>query len=177
MADENETNKSQEQGNEGGQQGAGDNPQEQGGRAPQNPQESGQQDYFPRSYVEELRRENAGLRTKLRETEERLAGAKSQEDIDAAVNALKAENDELQRNLVAAQYNLPPELAKRLTGQTEEELKADAEALAQFITPKGDDDGEPPRTPRGGLNPGSRGDVVADASSIVESIRSKRNIF
>ncbi len=36
---------------------------------------------------------------------------------------------------VAQEFKLPKELADRLTGSTEEELRTDAQALAKFVTP------------------------------------------
>jgi hypothetical protein len=129
---------------------------------------------YTEDYVKALRAEAAGYRTKLREAEEKFAAAKSQEDVDAAVAALKADNETLRRDLVAAQFNLPPELAKRLSGSTEDELKADAEALAQFVAPQGRED-EDERTPRGGLTPGSKGGIDADA--LLATINRRRRIY
>lgn len=63
---------------------------------------------------------------------ERLAG-----DRQAEIDALKAQLAERDRDLlvakVAAKHKLPPEIADRLKGQTEEDLDADAKALAKVV--------------------------------------------
>lgn len=96
-------------------------------------------DSFPRTYVETLRRENAASRTKLRELEAAMADAKTPEQVAQIVADLKDENEKLVRDAlvgrIASKYNLPAELAARLTGDDEAALEADAKALAKFAPP------------------------------------------
>lgn len=130
------------------------------------------QEMFPASYVKELRDESAGLRVKLREVEEKLASAKSQEDIDAALSELSAQNEQLRREVIAGRHKLPPQMAARLAGKTDEELEADAQELARLVRLDGDDDD----TFSGGLNPKGRGGVVT-AEALVERARKSRRPF
>ncbi|MFE4451426.1 hypothetical protein [Streptomyces sp. NPDC056796] len=95
--------------------------------------------------------EAANYRIKLRETEAKFANAKTPEEFEAAVAELKEQNAALERsillNTVAAKHELPPVLAKRLTGNTPEELEADAKELAKLIVPAA------PESLGGGLTP------------------------
>lgn len=54
---------------------------------------------------------------------------------DLTARATTAEKSLLRRK-VAEEAKLPPSLADRLTGETEEDLKKDAKTLAQFIQPQ-----------------------------------------
>ncbi|MEU5403720.1 hypothetical protein ABZ348_31015 [Streptomyces sp. NPDC005963] len=96
--------------------------------------------------------EAANYRTKLRETEAKLSSAKTVEEFEAATAVLKEQVEALERqillNEVAAKYELPAALAKRLVGATPEELEADAKALSQFAVAPA------PESLTGGLNPG-----------------------
>lgn len=104
------------------------------------------------------RGEAAKYRTQRNELQDKLKDAKTPEDIEAATREYveKVEGLELQltRERIARQFSLPDELAERLRGATEEELKADAKALQKFARPsRGSDD------PRGGLDPSSEKDA------------------
>ncbi|MFE9254042.1 hypothetical protein [Streptomyces sp. NPDC006879] len=96
-----------------------------------------------RKKLTEANAEAANYRTKLREVEARFADAKTTEEFEAAVAELKAQNEALERqillNSVAAKYELPEALAKRLTGATPEELDADAKELQKLIAPAAPD--------------------------------------
>ncbi|MGM9381108.1 hypothetical protein [Streptomyces antibioticus] len=95
--------------------------------------------------------EAANYRTKLRETEAKLSKAKTVEEFEAATAELRGQVEALERqillNNVAAKYELPAPLAKRLTGTTEAELEADAKELQKLIVP------EAPESLSGGLSP------------------------
>ncbi|WP_406192372.1 hypothetical protein OH733_05405 [Streptomyces griseus] len=95
--------------------------------------------------------EAANYRTKLRETEAKLSSAKTVEEFESAVAELKAQNEALERtillNTVAAKYELPAALAKRLSGATPEELEADAKELQKLVAPAA------PESLSGGLDP------------------------
>jgi exonuclease VII small subunit len=83
--------------------------------------------------------EAANYRTKLRETEAKLSSAKTVEEFEAATAELKGQVEALERqillNNVAAKYELPTALAKRLSGTTEAELEADAKELQKLVAP------------------------------------------
>lgn len=64
---------------------------------------------------------------------------------------LEAERLERLRLTVAAQVGLPADMAARLQGQTEEELKEDAERLKEFVKPT--TPGVPPAGGKGGSPP------------------------
>lgn len=143
------------------QKSADENPQtSQEGEAPkgdgekpaeQKPQEETVPPEVLRKELTEARAEAANYRVKLREAEAKLSQAKTVEEFEAAVAELKAQNDALERqillNEVAAKYELPPALAKRLTGSTPEELEADAKELQKHIAPSA------PESLSGGLSP------------------------
>ncbi|MFF9095684.1 hypothetical protein ACF1AX_21425 [Streptomyces sp. NPDC014802] len=95
--------------------------------------------------------EAANYRTKLRETEAKLSKAKTVEEFEAATTELRGQIEALERQIlignVAAKYELPAPLAKRLTGTTEAELEADAKELQKLIVPSA------PESLSGGLTP------------------------
>ncbi|MEU9795058.1 hypothetical protein AB0E27_31485 [Streptomyces sparsogenes] len=97
------------------------------------------------------RAEAANYRTKLRETEAKLSKAKTVEEFEAATSELRGQIEALERQIligtVAAKYELPPTLAKRLTGATEAELEADAKELQKLVAPAA------PESLGGGLDP------------------------
>lgn len=73
------------------------------------------------------------LRTRLDTANEKLE-ANAGSIADLTTRAKKAERDLLCRT-VAEENGLPAAMASRLTGETKEELTADAKTLAQFIKP------------------------------------------
>ncbi|MFF8845506.1 hypothetical protein ACF08N_22730 [Streptomyces sp. NPDC015127] len=95
--------------------------------------------------------EAANYRTKLREAESKLSQAKTLEEFEAATSELKGQIEKLERDIllrdVAAKYELPEVLAKRLTGSTPEELEADAKELQKLVAPS------QPESLSGGLDP------------------------
>ena len=134
-------------------------------------------DKSPDWYEKELSRtrdEAARYRTRLRDTESKLAGAKSQEDYDAAVAELKASNTKLERDLLVATVGvgLPGELRELLKGETEAELKAHAEVLKKFI-PATEGQSAPPAALQGGLDPSKDPDAF-DPAEFAKDWRSGR---
>lgn len=109
-----------------------------------------------RKELTSARAEAANYRTKLREAEAKLSKAKTVEEFEAATSDLRGQIEALERqillNNVAAEFELPPALAKRLSGNTEEELKADAKELQKLIVPAA------PESLSGGLTPDSGDD-------------------
>jgi hypothetical protein len=103
--------------------------------------------------------EAARYRTSLREAEAKLAGAKTPEELDAAVADFQAQNAKLSRELavsdLARKYSLPDDLAGGLRlaaavdGVTPEELDAQAKVLGKYVTPER----EIPAALSGGLDP------------------------
>ena len=83
---------------------------------------------------EELKNEKATLEQQLNELQQSLASKdeqlKSVEDLKKEVETYKLK--ELKTS-IAIQAGLPLELAGRLSGETEEEIKADAEKLVDLI--------------------------------------------
>lgn len=118
-------------------------------------------------------REAAKYRVQLREAQTQL------EEREKTITELRTENEALKgkatqatRASIAAAYGLPEPLAKVLSGESEEELRAHAETLAQFA-------GGPQRTTFrtadgvGGLDPFEGGETT-DVSSAVAAARSLR---
>ncbi|WP_432006311.1 hypothetical protein [Streptomyces parvus] len=115
--------------------------------------------------------EAANYRTKLRETEAKLSSAKTVEEFEAAVAELRSQNEALERtillNTVAAKYELPAALAKRLTGATAEELEADAKELQKLVAPA------PPASLSGGLDPEDDADDFDPVKAAQEARRAR----
>ena len=86
---------------------------------------------------EELKDEKATLEQQLNELQQSLASKdeqlKSVEDLKKEVETYKLK--EL-KTTIAVQAGIPLELAGRLSGETEEEIKADAEKIAGFVNKK-----------------------------------------
>jgi hypothetical protein len=116
--------------------------------------------------------EAANYRTKLRETEAKLSSAKTVEEFEAATAELKGQIETLERtillNNVAAKYELPEVLAKRLNGATPEELEADAKELQKLIAPAA------PESLGGGLNPEDDADDFDPVKAAQAARRSRR---
>ena len=124
--------------------------------------------------VEKANAEAAKYRKELREAQ---AALKAREDADKteaqkAEERLKAAEEQvptLLKRAIAAEHGLPPELAGRLVGSTEEELVADAESLKALVAPPAaGDDGQPsgrwpdaPQGPRGNPKPQSLPERIA----------------
>lgn len=124
-----------------------------------------------KSALTNARNEAARYRTKLRDAETRLTNAKTPEDVEAARAELAEENKKLARELLVERIGkgLPDDLLPLLTGKTEEELKAQAEALKKHL-PVTTDTKTPPKKLSGGLN-ASEGDKDFDAVKVARQLR------
>jgi hypothetical protein len=116
-----------------------------------------------RKELTSTRAEAANYRTKLRDAEAKLAGAKTPEEFEAAKAELSAKVAELEKSVtvatVARKFELPDELAALLKGDTPEELEACAKTLQKYATPA------EPKALDGGLNPGTAGDNADDPAA------------
>ena len=148
---------------------------------PQGGQQADPNDALPewaRTKLSEANAQAASYRTKLREAEERLKSSKTVDEYVSATSALTDTIKGLERELlirdVAAEYKLPKELAARLSGETKEELDADAKALAKFATPT--PAGRTPGNPGGGLNPsnGSGFSTPEELKSVAKGVLHNR---
>lgn len=83
---------------------------------------------------EEHKKEIADLNKALKEANEKIAGH-DQIVSELTTRAMTAESD-LLKSRIAHESGVPFELAGRLVGQNEDELKADAEKFASFLAPK-----------------------------------------
>jgi exonuclease VII small subunit len=123
---------------------------EQTGSTEETPAESVPADVL-RKKLTDANAEAANYRTKLRETETKLSSAKTLEEFEAATSELRGQVEALERqillNNVAAKYELPPALAKRLAGANEAELEADAKELQKLVGASA------PQSLGGGLDP------------------------
>ena len=99
------------------------------------------QDAKPAEDIEELKSEKATLEKKVGDLETTLnATTEKYTDIDTTL----AEKDKLLKNYettnlkfrIANQAGIPLDLAERLSGETEDEIKADAEKLSEFVSRK-----------------------------------------
>ncbi len=91
---------------------------------------------WAQSLITNLRGENANYRTRATTAEQKLADAKTPEQVEAAVAEIKAENAKLSRDLmvsrVATEFELPADLAAVLQGDDEAALKVHAKTLAKY---------------------------------------------
>ena len=84
-----------------------------------------------KSRVEELEKENGGLKSTIEATNQSKADADKQ--LEVLQNQIAGYETASLRTRVALQHGLPYDLADRLQGTDEESLKADAERLAGFM--------------------------------------------
>lgn len=126
------------------------------GQAPEAEAKSEAAKTFSEDYVNDLRKENAKWRTQVRDFEARLAKfeqveaerqeltLKEQQKFEELAQKYAQERDALRaelakreldllRSRIATEYALPPALAARLVGSSEDELRADAESLKGLI--------------------------------------------
>lgn len=86
----------------------------------------------------EVREEAAARRIKNKELSEALEGAKTEEDIQAAVAEWRTQVETLERDIlvrdVADEFGLPPALRDRLRGADRDELVKDAKALQELLS-------------------------------------------
>lgn len=76
----------------------------------------------------------ADYETQLKDLNEKVAGH-DQTVAELTAKAAKAET-ELLKTRIANESGIPYELAGRITGETEEDLRKDAEAFAKFVAPR-----------------------------------------
>ena len=148
------------QAGEAGEQGAGDPPKET------HPWDSPE---VAKAEIERLRREAGSYRTQKKELEQQLQGAKSQEDIDAAISEWQAKTAKLERENLVLQHGatLPETLRKYVQGDTEDEIKASVAELAATVTTKAP---APPSRVGGGLTPGAEAPVT-DPAKLAAQVR------
>ena len=129
-------------------------------------------EYLAPDKVEELKQE---YEKKVQKTEEELKAANEkiashdQVVADLTTRATTAEN-KLLKGRIANDAGIPLELASRLVGNNEEELKKDAESLASYLTPKS---APPLKTtdPAGGT--GAQAKINADMATMLSQINSQ----
>lgn len=134
---------------------------------PANPTDTGDSDLSAEDALKALkkaRKEAANYRTRLRESQERLEGAKTPEEFQAAIDELAGQNKkdtvQLIRENVQLRFGLPDDLASTLQGETREELEAQAKVISKYLAPSSTEDPEL----GGGLDPTTQGgheDIVA----------------
>lgn len=119
-----------------------------------------------------VRAEAANYRTKLREAEQALSGAKTPEEVAAAIAELTEQNAKLERSLlvrdVAAEFKLPAELAEVLKGDDIDALKEHAKKLAKFAPA---DEVHVPESLGGGLTPNDDDDTEMDPRKLARRTR------
>lgn len=154
-------------------------PEDPKGQAPTQstppPDEKGQEPTtFDRAYVEKLRGEAAGYRTRAQAAEAKVQefeqeSLSEQEKAQKRAEAAEAKAADAERLLaryeVAAEKGIPARLAGRLQGSTREELEQDADALAKdFGITEGN--GSPPS-----FDQGVRGGAPAQGEDMNNLIR------
>ena len=87
--------------------------------------------------LESIQSEKASLEEQLNQLQETLASKDDElKSIDDLKNQIESYKLKDLKTSIAVQAGIPLELAGRLSGETEEEIKADAEKLVGFIQPK-----------------------------------------
>ena len=92
----------------------------------------------PKEDIEQLKAENQSLNQQIIDLNNSLSGLNEEKtkfeqtnsELESKISGYERQN--LQTR-IAYEYKLPFDLASRLHGETEDELKADAESLAKFI--------------------------------------------
>ncbi|WP_458338083.1 hypothetical protein [Streptomyces sp. 372A] len=124
---------------------------------------------WARKELTKVRGEAASYRTRLRDAETQLSGAKTPEEFEAALSEVKAENTKLERSLlvtkVASKFELPELLADALKGETAEDLEAHAKALQGLLAPPA------PSSLGGGLDPSDGDDGELDPRKLARLTR------
>lgn len=127
---------------------------------------------------DKIRRTNAeamNLRSRLRETEDKLSKAQTPEDYEDVKSELANTRRQLLVRDIADEVGIPASFASRLAGSTEEELRADAEAIKADLKELASSQraGRTPQTPTGGLDP-SDSEEPFDAAAYAASLRANR---
>lgn len=132
------------------------------------------QEYLAPDKVDELKQEYEKKIQKaadeLKAANEKIAGH-DQIVADLTTRATTAES-KLLKGRIANDAGIPYELANRLVGSNEEELKADAEQLASFLAPKS---APPLRTTEPGGVGGAQSKLNADMAAMLSQINSQFN--
>lgn len=153
---------SDQHGNPAGQQGDDDRSDDQGKRGKAKDKDKDgdgftpitSQDELDRIFARRLERLRRSIENDVRESVEqqaRLDEAKKQGDYKTLYEAEKEKREALERDIadreradkkrvIATKHGLPAEMASRLTGETDEELEADAKALAKLVKVPAPDD-------------------------------------
>lgn len=101
--------------------------------------------------IKDLRRESANYRTQLQSVKD--ASVKTDEEFETLKAELAKKDVALVRERIASKHGLPDALRDRLQGETQEDLEADAKAIASLIhSPRQPVDSP---SPSGGLDSGS----------------------
>lgn len=122
---------------------------------------------YDEATVKDLRKESAGYRTRLRETETTLTTVQAEltqakENIPALESRAREAEALVTRYKVALDAGLPANLADRLRGDDEETLKADAQALKAMLGT---------HAPVLDLDQGNRTPLPATKPSVNEALR------
>lgn len=111
---------------------------------------------FPADYVKQLREEAKQYRVQMKEMQAKMTqfeqqqaiaeegklaeqsrwqelAEKREKELLELKQSLESERKAALRSRIATEFNLPPQLADRLAGSNEDELRADAEALAKLM--------------------------------------------
>ena len=128
-------------------------------------------DYLAPEKVEELKKEYEDKLKKsgeeLKAAQEKIAGH-DQIVADLTTRATTAEN-KLLKGRIANDAGIPLELAGRLVGNNEEELKKDAEQLASYLVPKS----APPLRSTDPAGTGTQAKINADMATMLSQINSQ----
>lgn len=140
------------------------------------------EDHPVRKVITQLRKENAERRTKVNTFEERVTELESQlenatelPEVKSLVERFAGENKALKIQALqkdaAGEHKLPASLATRLQGETEEEIYADAKALAETLPEPGAPT-TPTAPPRGGRTPSA---PAVTPEALLEQMKSQRS--
>lgn len=104
-----------------------------------------------RKELEEARKGEAAKRVEAKELKEKLASAKTPEDVEKIVKESEARVAKAElsvtRVLAASNAKLPPELHEFITGTTPEEIESQVKTLAEFHKKKVNEEEAPTFTP------------------------------
>lgn len=79
---------------------------------------------------------NQIISEKIQETESKYTNYKSESEFNEIKEKLQKSEKKLMQFKIAQSHEIPVELAEKISGETEEDMKHDADRLAKFVTKK-----------------------------------------
>lgn len=132
---------------------------------------------WAKSQLEKARREAASYRTQLREAQEKLGKAKSEDEFNAVVTELNQKLAERDRELVLERYGITEDEASLIVGDGVDDWEAKAKLVQSLKAVKEPEKAEPPATkrpPQGGRESSRDNGGTVDPVELARRARARR---